>query len=512
MTLAPDERRIAVIDLGSNSFRLVVFTWVPGSWWKRTDEIFESVRIGEGQAPSGDLQPAPMERALETLELYAHYCRATEIPEIRPVATSAIREAGNQREFLDAVKERTGLSVRVLSQQEEASYGYLAAVNSTTLTNGIAFDIGGGSMQLSRVRNRRAEHMHSWQLGAVRMTERFLADGKAKPKRLRNLRSFVADELKCAGWLAGAGASRGERLVGVGGTVRNLAAAAMYADGLPLHGIQGYAITAERLERMVEAFAQMPAAERWRVPGIKPERGDLILAGAVVVQTVLQAGGFSSIEATEAGLREGVFFERLLQDHEQSLFPDVRDAAVHNLAAQYRAEGPHARHVARLALEMWDGLGAAGLHPGIPEERNLLYAAGLLHDVGTAVDYDDHHKHSKYLILNAGLFGFDPRETALIGQMARYHRKGTPTLGELTPLARPGDDRILLRCSTVLRLAEQLERSRDQSVHHVRVEVKDGKVDLRLDATGDVSVARWAVERQRDLFRRSFSRELVVAD
>ncbi len=248
MASSSDEQRIAVIDLGSNSFRLVVFTWVPGSWWKRTDEIFESVRIGEGQAPSGDLQPEPMERALETLELYAHYCRATEIPEIRPVATSAIREAGNQKEFLDAVKKRTGLSVRVLSREEESFYGYLAAVNSTTLADGVALDIGGGSMQLSFVRDRVAKHMQSWQLGAVRMTERFLADGKAKPKRLKNLRSFVLEELKSAGWLLGAGVGQQQRLVGVGGTVRNLAAAAMYADGLPFHGIQGYAITAERLE------------------------------------------------------------------------------------------------------------------------------------------------------------------------------------------------------------------------------------------------------------------------
>jgi exopolyphosphatase/guanosine-5'-triphosphate,3'-diphosphate pyrophosphatase len=134
----------------------------------------------------------------------------------------------------------------------------------------------------------------------------------------------------------------------------------------------------------------------------------------------------------------------------------------------------------------------------------------VLHDVGTAVDYDDHHKHSRYLILNAGLPGFTPRETALIGQAARYHRKGRPGLGEFAPLARKGDDALLARCSAALRLAEQLERPRDQTVRHARVEVQDGLVELQLQSDDDVTVSRWAAQRQADLFKRAFGRELSV--
>ena len=502
------ERRLAVIDLGSNSFRLVVFTYVPEAWWKRTDEIFESVRIGEGLEATGDLQPEPMERALETLELFAHFCRATGIDEIRPVATSAIREAGNREQFLAAARERAGLEIQVLSREEEARYGYLAAVNSTTLRDGVSLDLGGGSMQLVRVADRRAQHMQSWALGAVRMTERFLPEGKAKPKRLRNLRAHVRAELGSAPWLAEGGRDR--CLVGLGGTVRNLAAAAQLDEGLPSNGVQGYLIRKEALDQMVDRLAGMSAAERGRVPGIKPVRGDLILAGAVVVQTVLDCGGFDAIQSTEAGLREGVFFERLLARTEPPLLDDVRRAAVTNVASQYRVDFAHARHVARLALGMWDELAASGVHPGDGLERELLWSAAMLHDLGTAIDYDDHHKHSRYLILNARLFGFTPRETALIGQMARYHRKGTPSLGEFAALARPGDEALLARCSAILRLAEQLERSRDQAVRRARVEVIDGRVELRLDAEGDVSIARWAAERQRDLFQRAFDRELTV--
>ena len=499
------ESRLAVIDCGSNSFRLVVFTYTD-SWWKRTDEIHEAVRVGEGLEGSGALQPEPMERALETIELFAHFCRATGIEHVRPLATSAIREASNRDAFVRAAKERAGLDVEVLSREREARYGYLAAVNSTTLAEGLALDIGGGSMQLTRVRDRRAEQARSWRLGAVVTTERFLGAERIRPKHVKALRAHVRAELGQAPWLAGAGG----RITGVGGTVRNLGAAAMLAAELPSYGVQGHCLTRDFLDDLVDRVAAMTPQERRRIPGIKPERGDLILAGATVIQTVMEHVGASAIEVTEAGLREGAFFATLLEGQEEPLLPDVRAASVRNLAAQYHPDQPHTEHVARLALEIWDALAAQGVHRGDREERELLWAAAILHDVGTAVDYDDHHKHSRYLILNAGLPGFSPRETALIGQAARYHRKGRPAMREFLPLARKGDEALLARCSAALRVAEQLERARDQTVRHVRVTVADGTVELALESDADVTVSRWAAARQGELFRLAFGRDLEV--
>jgi exopolyphosphatase / guanosine-5'-triphosphate,3'-diphosphate pyrophosphatase len=493
----PAERRLAVVDLGSNSFRLVVFSWQQGRWWKRTDEIHEAVRIGEGLDAAGVLAPEPMERALETVELYAHFCRATGIDDVRAVATSAIRDASNRDEFL----RRAALDVQVLSTEEEAYYGYLAAVNSTTLVDGVALDLGGGSMQLTRVAGRRALDMRSWPLGAVRMTERFLARERVKPKHVKALREHVAEALADVPWMKAGG-----HLAAIGGTVRNLASAAELAGDLPSFGVQGFPLRRPALDDLVDRLADMTPAERARVPGIKPERGDLILAGALVVQGVMEAGGFDCLEATEAGLREGVFFASLLRGSDPPLFEDVRAASVRNLAAQYHADEAHTEHVARLALAMWDALG-----PGDPAERELLWAAAMLHDIGTTIDYDDHHKHSRYLILNAGLPGFSPRETAMIGQIARYHRKGTPGLGPFAALARNGEDELVMRCSTVLRLAEQLERSRDQAVDRVEVNVHDGSVELVLDAHEDVAVARWAALKQRDLFEEAFGRRLEIS-
>ena len=508
-----DERRQAVIDLGSNSFRLVVFTWHedgPASWWKRTDEIHESVRIGQGLDAAGALQPEPMDRALRMLELYAHFCRATGITDVRPVATSAIRDATNQAEFLEEVRRRTWLEVRVLEREEEARYGYLAATNSTTLADGIALDIGGGSMQLTRVEGRLPVSERSWRMGAVRMTERFLEGKRTTPKQVKALRAHVEKKLQAADWVAGAGGN-GRKLVGVGGAVRNLASAAQLAAGRPLFTVQGVTVTREQLGELIERFVELPVADRGEVDGIKAGRADVILASALVIDQVMEVCGFDELEATEAGLREGVFFETLLTGTDPPLFADVRRASVLNLAAQYHPEFAHTEHVAELSLTMWDELGAAGRHPADPAERDLLWAAALLHDTGTAVDYDDHHKHSRYLILNAGLPGYSDRETALIAQIARYHRKGTPTLDDVEPLARPDDLDLLRRCAALLRVAEQLERARDQAVHRAVMEVRDGHADLRLDADEDVTLARWMAERESDLFERAFGVRLSFA-
>jgi len=509
--MKPDER-LAVIDLGSNSFRLVVFQAGRGCW-RRTDEIYEPVRIGQGLMASGRLGEEPIERALATLDVFAHFCRAGGLgaSAVDAVATSAIRDAENAESFLARAEERLAAPIRVLSREAEARYGYLAAVNSTTLAEGCVLDLGGGSMQLVRVEGREALESGSWRLGTVRMSERFLPpNGPAKRRQLEELCEYIAGQLADAVWLT-ENRARSRRLVGIGGTVRNLAAAAQRAAGLPSNGVQGMLIGHDALDGLIERLAALPAAERAGVPGVKPARADLILAGAVVVKGAMKAGSFKSLEATEAGLREGVFFERLLDGRPRPLFDDVRRTSVMNMAAQYRVDIQHTEHVAALALGMFDELAALGLHKGDPRERELLWAACMLHDIGMSIDYDDHHKHSRYLILNGGLPGFEPVETAIIAQSARYHRKGMPTPGPLSALFGEGDVERLDRCAALLRLAEDLERSRDQLVRSTDLALDGQEVRLRLIAEGDSAVPRWAAGRERELFARAFHRRLSVA-
>jgi exopolyphosphatase/guanosine-5'-triphosphate,3'-diphosphate pyrophosphatase len=503
------ERRTAVIDMGSNSFRLVVFT-AAGGWWKRTDEIYLAVRIGAGLDATGELGAKPIKRALQAADVFSHFCKAMGIgaEDIQAVATSAIRDATNQAAFLERVREQTGLAVSVLSRDEEATFGYLSAVNSTTLTDGAVFDLGGGSLQLVEVLSRHPGRLGSWPLGAVRMTEHFLPDGDEAPKKARKaLKAHVTEMLESeAEWLP----RSGRRIVGIGGTMRNLASAAQAEAGEPSNGVQGYAITRDALDALIDRMASMPAEERSSIKGIKYARADLILAGALVVQAVLEYGSFDAIEVTEAGLREGIFFNSYLEG-DPPLFDDVRQASVLNLAARYNVNPAHTEHVARLAMGLFDELAEARLHDGDRWERELLFSACVLHDIGMSVDYDD-HKHSRYLILSADLAGFSPREVALIAQAARYHRKGMPDFGELSPLAEDGDKERLDRMAILLRLAEDLERSRDQSVRAAHVAADNGTIELSLEADGAASVERWAAQREVELFDRAFGKRLKVAD
>ncbi|HEY8303297.1 MAG TPA: hypothetical protein VIG42_01795 [Solirubrobacteraceae bacterium] len=313
MHSSKQEERVAVIDLGSNSFRMVVFA-TSGAEWVRERESSVAVRIGEGLAASGRLSEEAMARALHTLDEFTALCRQHGLREceVDAVATSAIRDAENGRAFLERVRARTGLDVRILSREQEARYGYLAAVHSTTLSDGCVLDLGGGSMQLVRVAGRIARESGSWRLGAVRMTERFLSDEgpthPAKRGQCKALQAHVARKLERAPWLAAAGS----QLIGLGGTVRNLAAAAERAAGLPDEQVQGFVLERGALDELIGRLAALPAVQRSEVPGIKPARADIVLAGALVIQEVMRRGEFDALEVTGAGLREGILVERRL--------------------------------------------------------------------------------------------------------------------------------------------------------------------------------------------------------
>jgi exopolyphosphatase/guanosine-5'-triphosphate,3'-diphosphate pyrophosphatase len=339
------------------------------------------------------------------------------------------------------------------------------------------------------------------------MTEQFgLGDGVAEKGALKALRRHVAGEMGDTQWLH----ESGDRLVGIGGTVRNLATAAQRAGGIPSFGVQGFVLSRDALGDLVEQLSAMTPAERAKVPGIKPSRSDLILAGAIVVQTVMDHGKFDTLEVTEAGLREGVFFSRKIE-RDPPLFEKVRVTSVRNLSALYPVEPEgHVEHVSTLALGLFDSLAKAKVHAGDKRERELLWAACQLHDIGMTVAYDDHHKHSRYLILNAGLPGYSPREVALIAQAVRYHRKGMPGAGPFSKLMGKGDEQRLMRMATLLRLAEDLERSRDATVTSTDIAVANSTVKLGLVATGEVAVPQWAVRRETELFKRAFDRDLIV--
>jgi exopolyphosphatase / guanosine-5'-triphosphate,3'-diphosphate pyrophosphatase len=507
MTIAghmPRERTRAVIDMGSNSFRLVIFRYVPGQWFRLVDEIREPVRLSEG-VTGGLIGPAALARAERAAHLYAAYCDAAGIHTVDVVATSAVREAVNQREVLDVLSVGR-LSVRVLSAEQEAWYGYLGVVNASTLSDGWFVDLGGGSMQIGRVDGRRLTRSMSAPLGAVRLTEAFLTGDQREAKQLAALRAHVRKSLKAYAWIGGNG-----RIVGIGGALRTLAVMQQRAERGPLIDPNGHRMSRAALAATIDALVELPASQRSRLPGLRADRADIILAAALTIDEALRAVGSDVLEVCGQGLREGVFLEHYLAPADPPLLPDVRRSSVINAAESFGFEREHAEQIARVALMGFDATAAAGLHPGDAEERELLWAAAMLHDVGVLVGYSAHHRHSEYLVLNAGLPGFLHREIALISSMVRGHRKGIPSLEAYRSILEPGDDEIFERGVALLRLAEQLERAKAGQVHDLRCRLTEAGLEFQVDCVGDPSLALWSAEQEAPYLERVFGRRVELA-
>jgi exopolyphosphatase / guanosine-5'-triphosphate,3'-diphosphate pyrophosphatase len=493
--------RIGIVDMGSGTARLVVYQYEPGRWFKLTDEIREPVRLGEGFASSGELDKNAIERALDALKLYADYAGATKLGRLEVIATSAVREAANSQDFLSRT-EGLNLEFQVLSGEDEARYGALAVANSFIFPNCWVMDLGGGSAQLSKLENRWFVRGLAYPLGGVRLTEQFLKGDKASPKEISALEKHVKTQMGVQ--LERVKAEKAP-LVAMGGTIRNLARAVQKASNYPFDMIHGYFLKRDALEEVIEKLVKLEKGER-SLPGIHPDRADVILAGALVYRTVLRETHLEGIHISGQGVREGAFYRHFLP--EPHLMPEVRSMAARNLFAQYPQPEAHTDNVRKLTRKLFDGLEA--LHRYGSSEALLLDAAAYLHDIGMAVNYFDHHKHSAYLILNSQMPGLSHREHVMLALLTQYHRKGDPKLGEFKSILEPDDDKRLLRLSACLRLAEYLERARAGRVTDLVIEIAKDTVKINLIASEVPRVELVEASKQAGLFEKAFDRKLEL--
>ena len=504
-----ESRHIGIIDLGSNTARLVVIRLIPGYAYRLEDEIREVVRLREGMV-DGELAGPAMARAFSTLRLFSRYCRSAEVDQVIATATSAVRSASNGPAFVQRVATELGLTLRVLSGAEEAQYGVIGALNERPFVNGFVLDIGGGSAQLSRVRQRRYAAGMALPLGALALTEAHITSDPPAKKEVRALQAAIARALDSLDWLPGAAVSAAQPLIGLGGTIRNLANMAARRSGYPLNTLHGFALTRAALDTNIQLLRTLPLAERRAIPGLNKDRADIILGGALVLQAVMDRLDAPQLIVALNGLREGLFFEQFWDHLDYPVIDNIRRFSVINLARLYNYQKRHAGHVRFLANRLFDQL--QPLHSYGADERELLEAAALLHDLGTAISYFGHHKHSQTLIINSGLPGFSPRETALIALLTRYHRKGDPTLGPFADVTGGGDDKRLVILAAILRLAEFLERGRNATVDDVTAIWDDSSLRLTLLADEYPAVELWEAERKAlDLLVQAFNRQVTLS-
>jgi exopolyphosphatase/guanosine-5'-triphosphate,3'-diphosphate pyrophosphatase len=508
---------VGFIDIGTNSVRLMLVEIRPNQSFSVISLQRESVRLGEREFGSGRLVPEAIERAILVCRGFAELARSHGATELVTVATSATREAANRGELLERLEKEAGLDVHVISGREEARLIYLGLLGRADVGDRTALvvDIGGGSTELAVGDRRRHFYLESVRLGALRVTEEEVPGRGAEPvsgRQYQELQRHV--RLASAHAVHELRRFRIDVAYGTSGTMRNLAAIAARL----LHGEtpgRDQPLTRGDLKKIAKTLRSMTADERRSVPGINPERADIIVAGAAILETLLAELDLPEIVALEdCGLREGMLMDYLRRGRHRGLVRglNVRERSVVQLARRCKFDEPHARHVKELALALFDSGRETGLHDLGERERELLGYAALLHDIGTFLSYRDHHLHTAYLVRNADLLGFDEEDVGLVAAVTQFHRKALPgprnhALSELSP----EDRRSARLLSLLLRLAERLDRSHGGCVRSARFsQVDERRVVLALETEGDCHLELWGIQTRRESVEKMLGRTLEV--
>lgn len=503
-------KRLAAIDIGTNSIRSIVVEVDKTGKFRVLDDEKATVRLGEGLHESGLLSVAAAERAIAALLRQKKIIDGYGVTGIEAVATSAVRKAANGAAFIAAVKSRAGISVAVISGEEEAELVALSAFNNFDMEGArhLLVDIGGGSLELITTVGRHVEEIFSLELGAVYLTETFLKGGQSAAVAHNKLRRHIRKMLKEA---FPEGIPAVNALIGSGGTITAIAAMVLAGRNEVFGSAQGYEVLRSDVVHLLAMLQRKSLAELRSVPGLSPDRADIIVAGVTVINELLEFCQCNLLKVNERGIRAGLIMRGLRKNGMIAADGAPRSwrASVLGFAESCHCDKNHALQVARLSMEIFKVL--AKPYTLGEKEGRILEAAAILHDVGYFINYSSHHKHSCHLIRHADLFGFTPRERELIATVARYHRKSLPKKkhAEFMRLSL-ADRQLVAQLGGILRLADGLDRSRTGLVAIGETILSPSQLLLRLCGTGDLSVEIYGANNKSDLFREAFGLKLLL--
>lgn len=510
--------RLAAIDVGTNSIRLlVVAVEEPAHGYSVISDRKEIVRLGEQEYAHNRMTDKAMERAATVIGRFAETARGFDVREINAVATSAVREALNRQEFLDRVRAESGLDLQVISGMEEARLVYLGVSSGAALgrRKALFIDVGGGSTELIVGNQKKHFLLDSLKLGAIRITNRFLGDGSAPVSRKKY--ALLQEHIRSVAVQAARKALKSgfDLTTGSSGSLINLAEVSAAMQGNRPASMRNYRLPLKDLARVREALCRDGLEERRKLPGIKPERADILVAAAAIIETLMEMTGSEEIIVSEQGLREGLVVDSITRSSEaRDYYRDVspRERSVLQLARSCGYDEAHCRQVRMICLLLFDQMQALGLHRLNGRARELLSYASWLHDAGFFISHTNHHQHSAYIIRNSELLGFTDREQAVIASLALYHRKSPPKLKHPVFAALDPDARSQVEwMSAILRIAEALDRSHLSLVRHLALKLRpDGKtLELLLESDSDCQLELWGLEAQARVFRSVFGFRLA---
>lgn len=503
----------AAVDIGSNSVRLKIAR-LRGRRLEEIHEDREVTRLGEGVFGGGLLSPEAMS---ETVRVLRRFHRATQecgTDSVRVVATAALRDARNSRSFLEWVRSTTGWNLEIISGLEEARLIHLGIISQDRLSTGpvLLVDLGGGSCELTLSRHGQIRETVSLPLGAVRLTNEFLHHDPPRKHELEQLRGFVAREMNRI-----QDRIRSARVCGViatSGTAIALADVAAHLSGRRKQAARR--VTREMMRRIVKQITRLNLEQRRKVPGIGPRRAEIICAGAVVYQELLERCHLPGFRDSPLGLRDGILAQ-MAAEYDRSTrsgraIQSERWESIKRAVEHYRVDMEHALQVRESALLLFSALKSVHQLPG--EYREWLSAAAMLYEVGDYVNRNGRHRHTYYIISNSDILGYTPQQRRIIAAIARYLGKSRPASDEKPmEVLSPEERSQVSKASVLLRIARALNLGRSKSVARVSISARSGIVSLKLVARPGASVdlELWAIEKDRAYFREVFGRALSTA-
>ncbi len=505
-------QKLAAIDIGSNSLKLVIVEAAASDSFTVILQDRERVRLGHETLRNKFLSGDAINLSADAINKFRSIAESREVDSIIAVATASVREARNAAEFVREIEERTGVHIEVLSSIEEARLIGVAVSQffDTRESSLLNIDIGGGSTELSLMKNGEPHKLFSMKLGAVGLTEKFILSNPPKEKELKSLQAEIGfalihplQKIKNAAWQLSTGTS---------GTILNLAALLNFQTGENAQGKSE--IQLKRLTGLNKMLAKISLEECAKMPIISPQRAEVIVAGGQILEGVMRALNINALQPCGYALREGVIIDYLQNVESESLppVPSVEDRKLRDVFAigrRYGYEETHALQVADVAEKIFDAL--APIYNLKRHGRTLLSAAALLHDVGYHISHESHHKHSHYLIKYSEMTGFTESEKNVIANIARYHRGALPKEKHLDYMQLSERDRkTVAQLGAILRIAEALDRGHENHVDDIKFKREKRNLYLKLVSDKDCTIEKQAIELKKDLFEMAFGCILIA--
>jgi exopolyphosphatase/guanosine-5'-triphosphate,3'-diphosphate pyrophosphatase len=498
VAVAGAPRRVAVIDIGSNSARVVAYGLDAAGQLRIVASSRAALRLVRDVDRGHRLSPETVNGLVETLSDFRALALGAGAETIVGVATAALRDAENAAALMARLRDELGFPLDVIEGEAEARYGFLGGIRGVPVEHGQLFDLGGGSLQITRFFQRTLDRAWSLPLGALRLSQSFLTTDPPSEEELRRLRKHVRRALEDAGV---PGLRPGEELVGTGGTVRNMAKIDAQARNYPISRVHGYVLAREAARELAGTLASRRLEKRERMSGLSGERGDSIVGGAVAVDTLMGEVGAVHVRVSGQGVREGLAYSLLGEGLPSPA--EVRERSVVSLTARFAGwDAEHAERRVAVVEALWSLLFPSG---DVQTREAVRHAARVL-DIGRAVDFFDRHEHAADFVIASDLDGFTHRDIALLALVMRSAGDEDADPIRYSPLLGREDRDTVGRAGVLLALADDLEeRCPPGAALTLTGRIVEGGVVVEMPA-----LLGWRPRALGRRFARAFGRELVI--